>query len=136
MIFTDKEVPSGVTAIAQLRLAVMDQNSPMLAVETFFKLPVSTQKFLSFEMARTGISDQSFAKCPVQGGPAFLVYYGPALLQRSSADPEQKLLAIRALAAVYRAGRALWPADAAHQGEVVTLEIAQLKSQDIKDVFS
>merc|ERR1712232_782737 len=85
------------------------------------------------EMARTGLPTQRFRLGPaVEGGPAFLVYYGPALLQRCRHQESGEMhLALLALAEVLKAGRQLWPVDRAGQGKSVTLEIGKLKSIDV-----
>ena len=49
---------------------------------------------------------QTFDECPTNGGPAFLIYYGPALLQRCH-GAEEMSMALQILAALLLAGRAL-----------------------------
>jgi len=81
-------------------------------------------------MARTGSPSQRFLRSLSDGGPAFLVYYGPALLQRCS-TLEEMTKAVTALAAVYQAGRRLWSESSEAKPPTVQLEIGQLKSMSI-----
>merc|ERR1712190_480331 len=115
----------------------MAQGGCAKAIERYRDLTGRARSLLATELARTGLVGQSFTYAPDEafGGPAFLVYYGPALLQRCQDDEKQMQMALLALAAVYRAGRFLWPATTDSQGDAVTLEIGQLKSRSIEQVF-
>eukprot|EP00443_Scrippsiella_acuminata_P001159 CAMPEP_0115354902 /NCGR_PEP_ID=MMETSP0270-20121206/98830_1 /TAXON_ID=71861 /ORGANISM="Scrippsiella trochoidea, Strain CCMP3099" /LENGTH=914 /DNA_ID=CAMNT_0002777259 /DNA_START=29 /DNA_END=2774 /DNA_ORIENTATION=+ len=110
-----------------LKVAVMAQSVAPIAIDAFSKLHANDQELLAREMAMTGLADQRYEISPVEGGPAFLVYYGPALLQHCD-NPSDMLVALQGLAAVYRAGRRLWPEDPDSHGVTVTLEIGMLKT--------
>ena len=86
-------------------------------------------------MIQLGCSDQVYSAhdtTSMVGGPAILVYYGPALLQKCLADPDQAshkvCMAVAVLCDIYKAGRKLWPLQASSQaaGMTVTLEIGQV----------
>jgi len=132
--FPDEPTPEGETAIATMRLAVMAQAGASRVVEAFEQSSSSVRSILGEEMALTGIEGQSFLRSQFRGGPAFLVYYGPALLQRCGSASEMRR-ALTALAAVYLAGRQLWPMEEARWGETATLEISGLKALDIGDAI-
>jgi len=134
--FPEIELPKGPSSLAKLRLAVMAQGGAREALESFDMLPQASVTLLSTELARTGMASQTYQRSHVDGGPAFLVYYGPALLQRCQGDPERMRLALRALVAVFEAGRKLWPADLLQQGSTVTLQVGKLKSHDVKHIFT
>lgn len=138
-MFQAAPIPSGPSSIAQLRLAVMAQQGASKAVSGFHNfLSPPAQETLSVEMARTAVIGQVHRNAPKEslGGPAFLVYYGPALLQRCQDDQKHMELALCCLTAVYRAARRLYPVRPEAQGEAVTVEITQLKSESIEQVFS
>eukprot|EP00434_Breviolum_minutum_P040698 symbB.v1.2.036178.t1/scaffold5047.1/size31493/2 len=85
-------------------------------------------------MARTGAEKQSFSKGFVPDsvrqesvGPAFLVYYGPAFLQRMGTDSPLRRLEI--LAEIYRCTRKLWPASTEQAGLCVTVRIDAITIQ-------
>merc|ERR1711964_323295 len=67
------------------------------------------QELLCCEMTRTGLAHQVFDKVrpPPGHGPAILVYYAPALLQKCGSTDLTPALEI--LAEVYRKARVLWP---------------------------
>jgi len=125
-----RPLPEGDGAVATLRLAVMAQQFAALAVDAFEDAPSAVQCVLSVEMALTGIRGQSFGRSPASGGPAFLVYYGPALLQRCATRAEMRKV-LTALASVYDSGRRLWPRRQDRGHETVTIEVAQLRAMSI-----
>lgn len=128
------QLPKGAESIPVMRLVAMAQRSDSLVMDAFSHASPWVRSVLSLEMSRTGISDQLFARSPAPGGPAFLVYYGPALLQRCSTLDEM-IKALTALAAVYQAGRCIWPESVEESGRGVTLEIGQLKSVCIDEAI-
>ncbi|CAK0804499.1 unnamed protein product [Prorocentrum cordatum] len=65
------------------------------------------------------------------GGPAFLVYYGPALLQKHAAGGNL-YGALLALAEVLRQARGLWPLEEAAAGSSVTVRIDAIKDADLE----
>ena len=123
-------------SICLLRLYLMTQaSSPDIVEAAFSSLSPEERAYLAVEMARTGCEGQLYQSSPVEGGPAILIYYGPALLQRNKTDAQLLSLALRLLCHVYMAGRALWPATPEQQGQVVKVEIGQLKGQSIDTLW-
>merc|ERR1711988_1271688 len=131
----DRDLPSGSSALALLRLAAMTQGSKITAT-AFRKMKKDDQALLALEMARTGCVGQRYStnQEEVEMGPAILVYYGPALLQRYMGDADNMSVAVASLCEIYRAGRKLWPARAEDAGKTVTLEISQVKATKIEDL--
>merc|ERR1712129_686858 len=66
-------------------------------------------------------------------GPALLIYYAPALLQKAHSD--LCLEALRVLAAVCRAARILFPLDETKVETVVTIRIDALKVLSPRDIL-
>ena len=131
----DRDLPSGSSALALLRLAAMTQGSKITAT-AFRKMKKDDQALLALEMARTGCVGQRYSTSSKEEekGPAILVYYGPALLQRYMGDADNMSVAVASLCEIYRAGRKLWPARAEDAGKTVTLEISQVKATKIEDL--
>jgi len=128
--FPAEPLPDGSGAIAALRLAVMAQGGARLALDAFRQVPPAVRHVLSNELALTGIVGQTFRRSPVSGGPAFLVYYAPAVLQRCHSATEMQK-ALTALAAVFAAGRKLWPKEQCNANQTVTLQVGRLQGMDI-----
>jgi len=123
--------PQDQAAIACMRVAIMAQSDESV-VEIFRNIPSKDRSTLACEMARTGCVDQRYSTTlGVGGGPAFLIYYGPALLQKNVDSPRGLRAALRALAEVTRAARVLWPLSKESEGNVVTILVAELKTQTI-----
>lgn len=133
--FPDAPLPEGDGAIAILRLAVMAQRGAEFAVQAFSEAPFSVRRVLSEEMALTGIDGQMFRRSSACGGPAFLIYYGPALLQRCSSLAEMSR-ALSALAATYAAGRRLWPRGHGGECRTVSVEVGRLRAVNIESASS
>merc|ERR1712216_12090 len=91
---------------------------------------------LDEELARTGLDGQNYSfeeGFGRVGGPAFLVYYSPALMQKGgAADP---LGAMQVLAEILRRARELNPLDPTRAHETVTVRIDALKDLPISDVI-
>jgi len=126
--------PQGSGTIARMRLMLMAQGDTLEILKQFQLLSIDEQTILSQEMACTGCKGQQFSTDDLKGqptcgkGPAILVYYGPALMQKAGKkDPKS---ALRVLAEVYRRTRELWPLteDAADQS--ITVRIDALKEID------
>jgi len=102
------DAPTGDFALAKMRLVVMSQGDVNSVLQSFSELPPYDQEILGEELALTGCADQSFASRPSKPrGPAILIYYGPALMQKAgSSDPFNTM---RVLAEVFRQARRLWP---------------------------
>merc|ERR1712125_284078 len=101
-------------------------------VAAFQKLPFNDHVTLTEELARTGCREQ-FITAPAAiknnlGGPALLIYYAPALLQRAKATKCAE--ALRVLAAVFRAARDLFPLSQFELQKSVTVRIDVLKVLD------
>eukprot|EP00435_Cladocopium_sp_Y103_P063178 s15_g24.t1 len=125
---------AGPHALAKARLLCMAQGNAKVVLDAFEKLSPEDQEVLSVEMARTGAERQSFSKGFVPDsvrqelvGPAFLVYYGPAFLQRMGSDSPLRRLEI--LAEIYRCARKLWPARTDQAGDCVTVRIDAITIQ-------
>ncbi|CAE7559153.1 unnamed protein product [Symbiodinium sp. KB8] len=127
-------LPSGPEALVKTRLLCMAQGMATQVLEAFDKLSDADKEVLSVEMSRTGTENQSFSEGFVPSsvrarlaGPAFLVYYGPAFLQRMHNDSPLRRLEI--LAEIYRRARKLWPATNDQAGSFVTLRIDAITIQ-------
>ena len=131
----ERPLPKDRSALALLRLAAMTQGSNI--THTAFNLmKKDDQELLALEMSRTGCRGQRYSTS-LKGeemGPAILVYYGPALLQRYMHDEDKMCIAVASLCEIYRAGRKLWPARPEDAGKTVTLEISQVKATKIEDL--
>eukprot|EP00425_Heterocapsa_triquetra_P043850 CAMPEP_0195086444 /NCGR_PEP_ID=MMETSP0448-20130528/26578_1 /TAXON_ID=66468 /ORGANISM="Heterocapsa triquestra, Strain CCMP 448" /LENGTH=894 /DNA_ID=CAMNT_0040119929 /DNA_START=141 /DNA_END=2823 /DNA_ORIENTATION=+ len=126
-------LPTGDCAIAKMRLLCMSQMNAGPILRDFDKLTEEDRDVLNVEMSRTGVVGQSYSEglCPKEvretpGGPAFLIYYGPALLQNLGNDSAVKRLSV--LAEIYRCARELWPLDIKQAGQNVTIRIDMIKS--------
>lgn len=126
--------PSGPGAIAKMRIALMAQGNSEQILSQFDQLPQEDKVALSEEMAITGCRGQQYVVDSLEGGPAhgkgpaILVYYGPALLQKlGSRFPR---LALRVLAEVYRVARELWPLTVEAADENVFVYIDALKEME------
>ena len=84
--------------------------------------PHADQRLLSLEMARSGVAAEPYElTADVIDGPSFLVYYSPAFVSLAAHDEDSTLAALKMLAEVYRAARALWRPSTANAGKVVTV---------------
>eukprot|EP00403_Amphidinium_massartii_P049386 CAMPEP_0178465670 /NCGR_PEP_ID=MMETSP0689_2-20121128/51484_1 /TAXON_ID=160604 /ORGANISM="Amphidinium massartii, Strain CS-259" /LENGTH=1352 /DNA_ID=CAMNT_0020092623 /DNA_START=215 /DNA_END=4273 /DNA_ORIENTATION=+ len=133
------EPPSGIGSIARMRLIVMAQGNSEEMLSQYSKLPEEERCILSEEMAMTGLKGQQYARDSLKDtpqcgrGPAFLIYYGPALMQKAGkTDPYG---AMRVLAEVYRAARELWPLSEDAVEKVVTIRIDALKVLEVKGIL-
>jgi len=126
-------LPEGPDAVARMRLACMAQANAARVLEAFARLPDEERELLSLEMGRTACMSQSYSKGLVldesrdlPGGPAFLVYYGPAFLQSLGGESAATRLGV--LSEIYRCARALWPSSAAAVACTVTIRIDTIKA--------
>jgi len=124
-------LPKGKGSIARQRLMTMSQASADSVLAALDRvLSVEDREVLFTELSRTGCSDQVFCiegitnNQPAQG-PAILVYYGPALMQKNATVDPAGALAV--LAEVFRQSRALWPLSEAQANETVIVRIDALK---------
>eukprot|EP00927_Polykrikos_kofoidii_P053515 TRINITY_DN48127_c0_g1_i1.p1 TRINITY_DN48127_c0_g1~~TRINITY_DN48127_c0_g1_i1.p1 ORF type:complete len:1349 (-),score=231.37 TRINITY_DN48127_c0_g1_i1:29-4075(-) len=128
-------VPSDWTCIACMRLALMAQaEDTHMVVDAFRSLPAVDQSCLVTELSRTGCVNQTFKRHYVMGGPAFLIYYSPALLQRNNKSKESLGKALRTLCVVLRGARAIWPMSLKNQGSTVVIPIGELQTQAIDQI--
>mmetsp|Transcript_92128 Transcript_92128/g.257369 ORF Transcript_92128/g.257369 Transcript_92128/m.257369 type:complete len:168 (+) Transcript_92128:1-504(+) len=111
----------------------MAQANAARVLEAFAGLPDEERELLSLEMGRTACMSQSYSKGLVldesrdlPGGPAFLVYYGPAFLQSLGGESAATRLGV--LSEIYRCARALWPSSAAAVACTVTIRIDTIKA--------
>jgi len=121
-------VPAGPGSIAKMRLILMAQGDSQAILDAFANLPEEDQEVLGAEMALTGCKGQAYMRDPQpEHGPAFLMYYGPALMQNAGkTDPRRALLL---LAQIYRETRLLWPLTVEAANDSVTVRIDSLKEQ-------
>jgi len=117
------------STIALQRLALMAQGFEQDVVDAFSLLPPRDKTCLTEELARTGHKVQ-FERAPVSvtsvpQGPALMVYYAPALLQKAGAT--EALEALMVLAAVLRAARRLFPCQVGSVESTATIRIDALK---------
>jgi len=125
------DVPTS-SAIAKLRLVIMAQGDSLNLLKAFHELDGSDRLVLETELAIPGCVGQHYARetQPEDArGPAILVYYGPALLQR--VGKQNPHVALKVLAEVFRQARVLWPFSQSAAGEFVIVRIDTLKEQDV-----
>jgi len=125
-------VPQGVGSIALMRLGVMTQVESEKVLGAYHDLCDDDRMVLNTELARTGMRDQRYHKDVVSGGPTFLVYYGPALLNKNSST--DALGALVVLAEVLKKARELWPVEEHMQDKAVTLRIDALKELQVEQI--
>jgi len=129
--------PEGVGAIARMRLVIMAQGDSKAILEAVDALGEEDRSVLFDEMAITGCRGQFFANdCPSEGsyGPAFLIYYGPALMQK--AGKENPTTTLRILAEVYRQSRSLFPASPQKADDNIIVRIDALKVLALQNILS
>merc|ERR1719482_561638 len=128
--------PRGVGSIARLRLVVMAQGDSKKVIDAYHSLPREDAAVLDEELARTGCEGQSFSREATAlgaGGPALLIYYSPALMQKGGAtDP---LGAMKVLAEVFRRARELNPLECKRANDTVTVRIDALKDIAVSDIY-
>jgi len=128
--------PTGPGSIAKMRLVLMAQGDSKEVLSSLAKLPKVDREAIEKEMAMTGCETQHFTRDSVQEtqGPAILVYYGPALLQKAGRkDPEA---ALKVLAEVFKAARALWPLNSDDSDKSVIVRIDVLKEMEASQLLT
>uniref|UniRef100_A0A7S2KVI6 Uncharacterized protein n=1 Tax=Zooxanthella nutricula TaxID=1333877 RepID=A0A7S2KVI6_9DINO len=134
-----RPLPAGPGSIAQMRLVLMAQGDSKVIIDEYNKLSFVDKKVLNNEMACTGCAGQQFQCDPLTGqetagkGPAILVYYGPALLQKPGRDNPRGALVI--LTEIYRKTRELFPLSAQDVGNSVTVRIDAAKDLECDSVL-
>jgi len=132
----DIPIPQDRSAVALMRLVLMAQLEDSRAVvEAYRALDSVDQKCLATELSKTGCSGSQYKRCPIGGGPAFLLYYAPALMQRNKGSVKTMTTAMQILAVVLRASRAVWPQSQEDESKTVSINIATLKSTAIEDLI-
>jgi hypothetical protein len=125
--------PSGRHSIAKLRLVIMAQGNEEKVLEAYSTLPTGEQRILSEELARTGCASQLYARdresVEELAGPAFLVYYAPALMQKNCSSDARVALSV--LAEILKEARSLWPLDTEAADQTVTLRIDAVKEIEL-----
>lgn len=128
-------VPGDRGSIAALRLVVMAQGDSQAILRALTTVPLQDRDVLEDELAHTGCKEQlfeleNFLEGTVPMGPAILIYYAPALMQKAGkSDPSS---AMRILAEIFRQARQLWPMLPSSAGTVVTVRIDVLKELEVK----
>eukprot|EP00403_Amphidinium_massartii_P044049 CAMPEP_0178442454 /NCGR_PEP_ID=MMETSP0689_2-20121128/38173_1 /TAXON_ID=160604 /ORGANISM="Amphidinium massartii, Strain CS-259" /LENGTH=1001 /DNA_ID=CAMNT_0020066001 /DNA_START=208 /DNA_END=3213 /DNA_ORIENTATION=+ len=125
-------VPEGSGSIAKMRLVVMAQGDSSRLLEEFEDLSPCYIDVLSQELARTGCANQVFNRDVVHGGPAIMVYYGPALLQQAGSTDMAGALFL--LAEVYTYARELFPIRKGAEGQTVCIRIDAIKNLKVHDI--
>mmetsp|Transcript_72433 Transcript_72433/g.172638 ORF Transcript_72433/g.172638 Transcript_72433/m.172638 type:complete len:565 (+) Transcript_72433:2-1696(+) len=115
--------------IACMRLALMAQGFEQDVVDVMEVLSAKDQAVLASELAMTACKEQFMAAPPSLSkkvkGPALLVYYAPALLQKAGGQEAAGALTI--LAAVLAAARQMFPLDARYEEQACTIRIDAMK---------
>jgi len=132
----------GDSAVAKARLCVAAQlpERAKKVLESWDQLSSADQSLLSKELSLTGVPGEKYLwGCPVTvgEGPCFVCYYAPALLTNHIEC--ERPGALKMLAEIYRAGRALYPLEKCQDFEesrFVTLGVANLKEKSSEYVSS
>jgi len=123
-------IPPGDGELAAMRFSLMAQGFELEIVSAFQRLPREDHQVLSDEMASSGCREQ-FVRSPEKFrrsravGPALLIYYAPALIQKATS--QYCFEALRVLAAICRAARKLFPVTEEGSASWVTIRIDVLK---------
>jgi len=128
--------PKDPSAIAKMRLVIMAQGNSAEITRQFDELAEDDREVLCTEMSLTGCKKQEFRTAPERSrsvGPALLVYYAPALMQKAGRSDPSKALSI--LAEVFRSGRQLWPFDPGAVDQTVTVRIDTLKELEASAIL-
>jgi len=128
----------GKGSVAQLRLAVMATGHAEEVLDAYERLPEAARDVLDAELARTGCRGQTYTleHGPGRpGGPAFLVYYGPALLQKHMTGGHL-YAALMVLSEVLKQARSLWPLEESAADISVTVRIDSIKDADLDALVS
>ncbi|CAK0798680.1 unnamed protein product [Prorocentrum cordatum] len=119
--------PQGKGAIAKLRLVTMAQGDSAAVLQALERLPAEDREVLIDELSNVDIWNQHWMK-----GPAILVYYAPALMQKAGKEDPGRALAL--LAEVFRQARALWPLEERARSWWVSVRVDQLKELSLEGV--
>jgi len=117
----------------------MAQGDSEAILDQFDCLSPYDKNVLGWEMAMTGCRGQHFVRDTLaetehhKKGPAFLVYYAPALMQRAGKKDPRGALVV--LAEVFRKARLLWPLAARDIDKCVTVRIDALKELEVSSIM-
>jgi len=129
-IIIPKAIRAAHFQVAAMRLVLMAQGFEEQALFAMMSLLDEDLWVIGCELARTACKEQfidapeAVRHCPE--GPALLVYYAPALIQKAGAAEARQGLII--LSCVFRAARQMFPLSKHHCEESVTIRIDVLKS--------
>lgn len=134
-------LPVSPDAIARMRLLCMAQSNFVHVLNAFQTLNSIDKDILCVEMARTGCVDQRFSveyipeeRFETLVGPAFIIYYGPAFLQKViSGDCHIQRLAL--LAEIFRCARRLWPMTVSEAATNVLIRIDLIKDMGLLEIL-
>jgi len=125
--------PQGKGAIARMRLVTMAQGDSAAVLRAFDALPPQDREVLSDELGAVDIWNQTWSREESEHkGPAILVYYAPALMQKAGKEDPGRALAL--LAEVFRQARALWPLEERARSWWVSVRVDQLKELSLEGV--
>jgi len=125
--------PQGKGAIAKLRLVTMAQGDSAAVLQALERLPAEDREVLIDELSNVDIWNQHWAREQSEmKGPAILVYYAPALMQKAGKEDPGRALAL--LAEVFRQARALWPLEERARSWWVSVRVDQLKELSLEGV--
>lgn len=121
-------------------MILMAQGDSQSLVRTFTLLNEEDQRVIAEEMALTGCADQRY-ECDtsldsrtVGKGPAILVYYGPAFLQKNHrTDPK---ISLQILAEIFRQARDFWPLCAEEGDKTVVVRIDAFKDLSVESILT
>mmetsp|Transcript_25174 Transcript_25174/g.57877 ORF Transcript_25174/g.57877 Transcript_25174/m.57877 type:complete len:889 (-) Transcript_25174:35-2701(-) len=116
--------------VAGMRLVLMAQGFESDILKAFEALRDIDKDVIAAELARTACKEQ-FSEAPshVQQrlqGPAFLMYYAPALIQNAGQD--EAIGALIVMAAVFRAARVVFPLESQLFEQTATIRVDTMKS--------
>jgi hypothetical protein len=131
--------PTGSGSVALLRLVIMAQGDSRRILNAFQALQPQDREQLETELAITGCEAQCFQResskmrC-APAGPAILIYYAPAFMQKAGAvDP---LGTMTLLADIFRQARIFFPLQTSQTNETVTIRIDTLKDLQVPAIHA
>uniref|UniRef100_A0A7S2LSF5 Uncharacterized protein n=1 Tax=Zooxanthella nutricula TaxID=1333877 RepID=A0A7S2LSF5_9DINO len=122
-------LPTGKGSIAMMRVMLMAQGATPQVMAAWGQQNPEDFNTIAEEMALTGLKDQVYEQEPMPAqGPAILVYYCPAFVQRAGQSHPDSTLQI--LAQVFRKTREIWPLTSLAADSHVVVRIDALKELD------
>jgi hypothetical protein len=127
--------PHGKGSIAKMRLVTMAQGDSVAVLQAIDRLPGEDREVLFDELSNVDIWNQNWVREESEAkGPAILVYYAPALMQKASKEDPFKALMV--LAEVLRQARVLWPLREEARSWWISVRVDQLKEQTLAEMGS